>query len=471
MRGARDGDASASKMAVGAANAAAEREKLSREAAEHREEELVRRVSLVQASLTQEAGARKGAQAARDAAVMESDTMKVRLDEAQTSLKIFKNEKIEFEKLIMGLKDDNHKARGGVLALTMEIESIREKMGDTKEKLEVENEGMKGKLGRSDAERQQLFIDNDELRRLIATKTNDFSTAKAQIASLEEQLVTAKNNTASHVKTGIQAVHDARDHGFEEGCEHAKAEMRETVAKMQSEVKEMVEEIIQSQRDREAVQEELAEHDAAFKFELDKLHSQLDSRADEVLKLKAIIGEKDTEMREEVRGKALVEKQLKIIQNKYEYEHRSKDEIVHQAHDEVESLRKRTMSLEKDLARTDKSKKEWQREARHATKQSKNDMKKALGIVKSHVAAGAPEELALDLEQLLGVEEEETSLSESDISSMGGVSTPGSISVGTPGSTRSRKASLQFGTLSPIGFDKEGGGDKKGVSFKGMTEV
>ena len=468
MRGARDADATASKMAVGSANAAAEREKLSRESAEHREEELVRKVALLQASLTQEIGARKGLQATKDAAVMDSESTRVRLQEALTSLKVHKNEKIELEKLVLGLKDDNHKARGSVLALTMEIENVREKMGETKERLEVENEGMKVKLGRADAERQQLFLDNDDLRRRIATKENEVNAANAQISTLDEKLEVAKSDVASHVKTGVQAVHDARDHGFEEGCEYAKKEMRETVSKMQNEVKEMVEEIIQSEKNREAVQEEMAEHDAAFKTELDKLHAQLDMRADEVLKLKAIIGEKETEIIEVVRDKSKVEKDLKVVKSKYEFQNRTKDEVVHQAHDEVEFLRKRTMSLEKDLARTDKTKKQWEREARKATKQSKNDMKKALGIVKTHVAAGAPEELALDLEHLLGVNANEDndgetsmSLSGSEMSSIGGISTPGSMSIGTPGSRRSKgpRSSLEFGGTPPSS-------PRRGVNFE-----
>ena len=477
MRGARDADAAASKMAVGSATAAAEREKLSRESAEHREEELVRKVSLIQASLTQEVGARKGAQAAKDAAVMDCESTKVRLDEALTSLKVHKNEKIEFEKLILGLKDENHKARGSALALTMEIENIREKMGEAKGRLEVENEGMKGKLGRADAERQQLFLDNDDLRRRVATKENEISTARAHVSSLEEKLEDAKRDAASHVKTGVQAVHDARDHGFEEGCEYTKTEMRSTVSKMQNEVKEMVEEMIQSEKKREAIKDQMAEHDAAFKMELDKLHAQLDLRADEVLKLKSIIGEKETELREVVRAKTKAEKEAKVIKSKYEFEHRTKDEVVHQAHDEVESLRKRTMSLEKDLARTDKTKRQWEREAKKATKQSKNDMKKALGIVKNHVAAGAPQELALDLEHLLGVgddvdaDDDETSmsLSESEVSSIGGVSTPGSMSIGTPGSMRStrgrRLSSPYFGDLGKLPSRGEDPPTNKGVYF------
>jgi chromosome segregation ATPase len=399
---------------------------------------------------------------------MDSESTKVRLQEALTSLKVHKNEKIELEKLVLGLKDDNHKARGSVLALTMEIENVREKMGETKERLEVENEGMKVKLGRADAERQQLFLDNDDLRRRIATKENEVNAANAQISTLDEKLEVAKSDVASHVKTGVQAVHDARDHGFEEGCEYAKKEMRETVSKMQNEVKEMVEEIIQSEKNREAVQEEMAEHDAAFKTELDKLHAQLDLRADEVLKLKAIIGEKETEIIEVVRDKSRVEKDLKVVKSKYEFQNRTKDEVVHQAHDEVEFLRKRTMSLEKDLARTDKTKKQWEREARKATKQSKNDMKKALGIVKTHVAAGAPEELALDLEHLLGVNANEDndgetsmSLSGSEMSSIGGISTPGSMSIGTPGSRRSKgpRSSLEFGGTPPSS-------PRRGVNFE-----
>ena len=43
IRGARDGDLAAHKASIGAANAAVERERLSREAAEHREEEVTRR--------------------------------------------------------------------------------------------------------------------------------------------------------------------------------------------------------------------------------------------------------------------------------------------------------------------------------------------------------------------------------------------------------------------------------------------
>ena len=120
--------------------------------------------------MTQEVGGRKGAQAARDASVMESDGLKMRLLEADGEVRKLKDGRVEIKKLVQDLKDDNHKARGSALALTMEIETIRERMGEAKGKLEEENQGFKSKLSQNDAERQQLFLDNDELRKLISSK-------------------------------------------------------------------------------------------------------------------------------------------------------------------------------------------------------------------------------------------------------------------------------------------------------------
>lgn len=117
---------------------------------------------------------------------------------------------------------------------------------------------------------------------------------------------------------------------------------------------------------------------------------------------------------------------MQEIRNKYQFEIRSRDEIVHQHTDEVDTLRKRTMSLEKDLELTVRQKKEAMKEARRgektaksamiihsnelilthpylvaAAKKGKGDVKQAVNIVKEHVESGAAAE-DLDLNKIFG---------------------------------------------------------------------
>ncbi|GMH52653.1 hypothetical protein TL16_g01279 [Triparma laevis f. inornata] len=448
LRGARDGDAAANKAALGAANAAAEREKLSREAAEHREEDFVRRIGLIQASLTQECGARKGAQAARDAAVIENESLKMRLQESNDTIRKLKDVRMDLEKTLSDLKDDNHKARGSVLALTMEIEGLREKMGETKNKLEDQNEDIKSRLGKNEAERQQLFLDNDDLRKLVAEKTQTISQTKEQITSLEKQITTCKDETSDHVRTGIQAVHDAHDHGFNEGMEKARADMRGTVVKMQEEVKHVMADMVNMSAAREKSDQTLKEHDEHFHMELKSLHMQLDTSSKEISAYKELVGEKEALLVDEKRQRQRLEEDLQEIRNKYQFEIRSRDEIVHQHTDEVDTLRKRTMSLEKDLELTVRQKKEAMKEARRAAKKGKGDVKQAVNIVKEHVESGAGAE-DLDLNKIFGRDLEDSGSEYSSItgtSTPGGASTPGSYFGGasTPDSRRELKTSPSF---------------------------
>ncbi|GMI18270.1 hypothetical protein TrLO_g2766 [Triparma laevis f. longispina] len=448
LRGARDGDAAANKAALRAANAAAEREKLSREAAEHREEDFVRRIGLIQASLTQECGARKGAQAARDAAVIENESLKMRLQESNDTIRKLKDVRMDLEKTLSDLKDDNHKARGSVLALTMEIEGLREKMGETKNKLEDQNEDIKSRLGKNEAERQQLFLDNDDLRKLVAEKTQTISQTKEQITSLEKQITTCKDETSDHVRTGIQAVHDAHDHGFNEGMEKARADMRGTVVKMQEEVKHVMADMVNMSAAREKSDQTLKEHDEHFHMELKSLHMQLDTSSKEISAYKELVGEKEALLVDEKRQRQRLEEDLQEIRNKYQFEIRSRDEIVHQHTDEVDTLRKRTMSLEKDLELTVRQKKEAMKEARRTAKKGKGDVKQAVNIVKEHVESGAGAE-DLDLNKIFGRDLEDSGSEYSSItgtSTPGGASTPGSYFGGasTPDSRRELKTSPSF---------------------------
>ncbi|GMH67804.1 hypothetical protein TrST_g13509 [Triparma strigata] len=448
LRGARDGDVAAHKASLGAANAAAEREKLSREAAEHREEEFVRRIGLIQASLTQECGARKGAQAARDAAVIECDGLKMRLQESDGEVRKLKDIKLDLEKLVGDLKDDNHKARGSALALTMEIEGLREKMGETKHKLEDQNDEIKSRLGKNEAERQQLFLDNDELRRLISEKTTELVKAREDVTSLEKKIEECKEETSSHVKTGIQAVHDAHDHGFNEGLEKSRADMRGTVTKMQEEVKHVMADMVNISAAREKSDQTLKEHDEHFHMELKNLHEQLDGSSKEISTWKELVGEKEVFLSEERRKRERLEQDVQELRNKYEFEIRTKDEVVHQHADEVDTLRKRTMSLEKDLELTVRQKKEAVKEARRAAKKGKGDVKQAVNIVKEHVESGAAAE-DLDLNKIFGRDLEDSGSEYSSItgaSTPGGVSTPGSYFGGasTPDSRRELKTSPSF---------------------------
>ena len=94
IRGLREADLAANATSMEASAAALKRERLSREAAEHGQEELNRKFSLVQASLVQETGARKGAMAARDAALMDAETLRTRLEEVLKAQKILKSEKV-----------------------------------------------------------------------------------------------------------------------------------------------------------------------------------------------------------------------------------------------------------------------------------------------------------------------------------------------------------------------------------------
>ena len=77
---------------------------------------------------------------------------------------------LDLSKTVSALQDDNHKSRGSALALTMEIESVRERLGGEKERLEDQVDELKGKLSKADAERQRLFLDNEDMRRMVNSK-------------------------------------------------------------------------------------------------------------------------------------------------------------------------------------------------------------------------------------------------------------------------------------------------------------
>ena len=71
-----------------------------------------------------------------------------------------------------------------------------------------------------------------------------------------------------------------------------------------------------------------------------------------------------------------------------------------QVEEVVHSLRKRTQSLEKDLAMEERSKRELKKNLYKLKKESKNDLKKAVELVKNHVVEGGGGEGA-ELERIV----------------------------------------------------------------------
>ena len=173
------------------------------------------------------------------------------------------------------------------------------------------------------------------------SQSTELAEAKERVAELARKLLKSEEDATEHVKTGVQAVHDARDKGFEDGVEHAKADMRETVTKMQEEVREVMTEMVELNAARDKSDQLLKEHDEAFHIELKKLHVQLEESGNEIASWKGLVGEKEAEVMEERRQRKVLEDNLKRTSSKMEFELRTREEIVHQANDEVEILRRR----------------------------------------------------------------------------------------------------------------------------------
>jgi len=97
---------------------------------------------LIQATLTQECGVRKGLEASKDAAVLERDTAVNKYEELKTTCKDMKEEIFEMNKHFGDVKDENHKIRASALAMTMEVDNVRKQMGMENNNLrkEVEKE-------------------------------------------------------------------------------------------------------------------------------------------------------------------------------------------------------------------------------------------------------------------------------------------------------------------------------------------
>lgn len=289
---------------------------------------------------------------------------------------------LDLSKTVSALQDDNHKSRGSALALTMEIESVRERLGGEKERLEDQVDELKGKLSKADAERQRLFLDNEDMRRMVNSKDANCNNVAAELEKTKKELGNSKLELSKHIKTGVQAVHDARDHGFAEGREEAREEMRETVSKMNAEVKEMVEEIAEAARSRESMKEEMMQHDKAFAEELESMHKVLDAREDEIVQLKNLLGEKEASLYELRRNVSVSDSELDRFSSKHEFEMRGKDEVINQYSDEVERLKQRVKLMQKDLDSTEERRKQQRKEDIRRGRRKANDMKRAVSIVK-----------------------------------------------------------------------------------------
>jgi chromosome segregation ATPase len=396
MRGARDGDSAAHAASLGAAQAAAERERLSREAAEYRENDVTRRLADAQASLTQEIGGRKGAEAAKQAAEVESANLKSQLEEAEKGVHSLKEELYSLYKVVGDLKEDNHKARGSSLALTMEIDTVRMRMVETKERLEKEIVDLKERCASVEKERGQYLLDNAELRTVVTNKVKEVDGLMAQLGELErelthsrEELLEDRRNTkerqSEHVQIGIAACNDAREVGFQQGFETAQTELRGVMEKMKEEMAGLVAEVQGRETETQDIMSDLKDHDAQLAKELKELDDQLTEREREVVHLKIQLGEKETELMD---VKHELEKKIEeegVERNKNEYALRNKEEMASRQEDEVHVLRKRAMSLEKDLARVEMSQKEYKKEIRTVRRESKLLVKSAVGLVREKV--------------------------------------------------------------------------------------
>lgn len=227
------------------------------------------------------------------------------------------------------------------------LETVAEKSAveGRNEYLERENVRLKSEL--HEEVKKKEYAERESARnapltaRVGNSKSIELAEAKEKAAELARKLVKSEEDVTQHVRTGVQAVHDARDKGFEDGVEHAKEDMRGTVSKMQEEVREVMAEMVEMNAAREKSDQLLKEHDDAFHVELKRLHIQLEDSGNEIASWKRLVGEKEAELLEERRQRKILEDSLKRASSKMEYEVRAREEVVHQANDEVEILRRR----------------------------------------------------------------------------------------------------------------------------------
>jgi len=465
LRGARDGDNAAHAASLGAAQAAAERERLNKEGAEYRESELGRRLGEVQASLTQEIGAKKGAEAGRDATVVENHNLKSQLDEAEKGVRSMKEELYNLYKAVGDLKEDNHKARGSSLALTMEIDTVRDRLGETKERLEGEIAELKERCMNAEKERGQYLFENNELRQIVGAKTKEVDELMTNEHDLEdavqklqkegsEQMQMFKERFNEHVNLGIEAGKQEREVGNQQGREETAIEMRGVMNKMKGEMVELVKEMAEKDKGWAEMMEELRGHDLGLSDELKVLHDQLNARGEEVMQLKVQVGEKESEVMDARFRLKNSEEDLNSVKSKYEFEHRTKDELAEQHNDEMLSLRKRTMSLEKDLARVDGHKKEYKRELARARKDGRGSVKAAVNLVRERVVEDGGD-TSLFMDDIFGDGGDMSEGFQSGAESVGSMS----FGLGLGGEASGEESGE---SVSPVNFE----GKKKTVSFE-----
>ena len=187
LRGRRDGDNAAHVAERDNLKQAANRERSGREAAEFRMTETERKLNLIQATLTQECGTRKGVEASRDAAVIERDAAISKYNELKTLTEEMKEEIYSMTKQFGDVKDENHKIRASALAMTMEVDNVRKKMGLENEALTKEIEKEKNERVRLEAERNQIFLDSDEMRTVLSAKSREVSKSRVELSGAECQ--------------------------------------------------------------------------------------------------------------------------------------------------------------------------------------------------------------------------------------------------------------------------------------------
>jgi len=417
LRGARDGDNAAHGASMGAAQAAAERERLTREAAEHRETDLTRRLGEAQAVLTQETGARKGADAAKIAAEVENSNLKAQCDETEQNVRSMKEELYNLYKMVGELKEDNNKARGSSLALTMEIDTVRTRLSETKDRLEGEVVDLKGRCAGVEKERGQYLLENADLRSTVGSKAKKCDQLMSQVQELETENLRSKEDLLEerrevkeklneHIRLGIEAVKECREAGYKCGFDDANNELRGTTSMMKKEMDQLMQAMKEREEGTVEMMGQLKENDNDLERELKKLHGKLGERETDVIGLKAKGREKENEMMDLKHQLENEKEDNRGLLNKHRYELTAKDEIIHQHNDEVRSLRKRSQSLEKDIMSVEAQKREYKKELHRAREDGRRTIARAVDLVREKVV-NEDGDASMFVDDIFGAEEED----------------------------------------------------------------
>jgi len=194
---------------------------------------------------------------------------------------------------------------------------------------------------------------------------------------------------------------------------------------------------------KELADKELSVQHEEFEKELDHMHAKLDARGEEIVELKRAVARKEEELIKMEHALSVANEDLRAFKSKTEFEAARREEDNHQITDVVHSLRKRTQSLEKELAKEEETKKALLKGQRKSLKNAQKDLKAAVSIVRTHVGAGEKDDA-----EMRSVLTARFNLDDSDASS---TFSPVSSYQGTPG--ENRRASTPMSVGSSVGSD------------------